>query len=126
MDTLKIFETYVHVVKAESFAAAADQLGISRAMVTKHVMQLERRLGVRLLNRTTRRFGVTDIGREYFDFCVRFLEQLKAEEALIASRQNEPRGTLRILSPKSFGSLHLADAALDFMKQNPDVRISLI
>ena len=76
MDRLKAMETFVRVVREGSFAAASDQLGLSRAIVTKHVMGLEKQLGARLINRTTRRFSVTEIGQTYFDFCVRVLQEM--------------------------------------------------
>src|ERR1700754_3696037 len=105
MDRLKAMETFVRVVREGSFAAASDQLGLSRAIVTKHVMQLEKQLGARLINRTTRRFAVTEIGKTYFDFCVRVLEEMAEQDALVTRLQEEPRGELKVMAPKSFGSL---------------------
>lgn len=126
MDIVKTMETFVRVVRGGSFAAAADQLSVSRAIVTKHIMQLEQRLKTRLLNRTTRRLSTTDIGKEYFDFCLRILGDLKEQEAAIARLQQEPVGALKVLAPKSFGGLHLMSAMLDFKRLYRDIEITLI
>ncbi len=119
-------ETFVRVVREGSFAAAASQLGLSRAIVTKHVMQLEKQLGVRLINRTTRRSSVTDIGQGYFDFCVRVLAEMAEQDALVARLQEEPRGELKVLAPKSFGSLYLGNIVSEFMALYPEIRVSLV
>jgi DNA-binding transcriptional LysR family regulator len=126
MDRLKAMETFVRVVKEGSFAAAADQMGLSRAIVTKHVMQLEKELGARLINRTTRRFSVTEIGQDYVAFCQRMLEQMSEQDALIGRLQAEPRGELKVLTPKSFGSLYLGNIVSDFMALYPDIHVTLI
>lgn len=126
MDRLKAMETFVRVVKEGSFAAAADQMGLSRAIVTKHVMQLEKQLGARLINRTTRRFSVTEIGKDYVAFCQRMLEQMSEQDALIDRLQEEPRGELKVLTPKSFGSLYLGNIVSDFMALYPDIHVTLI
>lgn len=126
MDRLKAMETFVRVVREGSFAAASDQLGLSRAIVTKHVMQLEKQLGARLINRTTRRFSVTEIGQTYFDFCVRMLEEMAEQDALVTRLQEEPRGELKVLAPKSFGSLYLGNIISEFMARYPDIRVSLV
>ncbi len=126
MDRLKAMETFVRVVRDGSFAAAAAKLGLSRAIVTKHVMQLEKQLGVRLINRTTRRSSVTDIGQGYFDFCVRVLAEMAEQDALVTRLQEEPRGELKLLAPKSFGSLHLGNVAAEFMALYPEIRVSLM
>lgn len=126
MDRLKAMETFVRVVREGSFAAASDQLGLSRAIVTKHVMQLEKQLGARLINRTTRRFSVTEIGQTYFDFCVRVLQDMAEQDALVNRLQEEPRGELKVLAPKSFGSLYLGNIVSDFMERYPEIRVTLM
>ena len=126
MDRLKAMETFVRVVREGSFAAASDQLGLSRAIVTKHVMQLEKQLGARLINRTTRRFSVTEIGQTYFDFCVRVLQDMAEQDALVNRLQEEPRGELKVLAPKSFGSLYLGNIISEFMERYPEIRVTLM
>src|SRR5271170_4533726 len=126
MDRLKTMESFVRVVKAGSFSAAAGQLGMSRAIVTKHVIALERRLGARLLNRTTRRIALTEIGGEYYEFCTKILQEFEAEEFSIARLQKEPQGALRVIAPKSFASLHLGTAVAEFARTYPRLHVSLI
>lgn len=126
MDRLKAMETFVRVVREGSFAAASDQLGLSRAIVTKHVMQLEKQLGARLINRTTRRFSVTEIGQTYFDFCVKLLNEMAEQDALVNRLQEEPRGALKVLAPKSFGSLYLGNIVSEFMARYPEIHVSLM
>lgn len=105
MDQLFCIRVFVRVVEQGSFARAADDLAASRSSVTTAVGQLERRLGVRLLHRTTRRLSLTDEGRAYYERCVRILEDLnEAEEALYGTRAL-PKGRLKVSVPQSFTHL---------------------
>jgi DNA-binding transcriptional LysR family regulator len=126
MDQLKTMETFVQVVRTRSFSVAARELGFSRALVTKHVQSLEEHLGARLLNRTTRSINLTEIGAEYYDFCRRILAEIGDEERSLQDLQKEPRGSLRILAPKSFGMLHLCETVASFGQRYPDIRATLV
>lgn len=89
MDRLFCMQVFVRVVEHQAFNKAAEALGVSRASVTEAVAQLERRLGVRLLNRTTRRVSVTDEGRSYYENCVRILDDIaEAEDGLSGAPTN--------------------------------------
>jgi DNA-binding transcriptional LysR family regulator len=125
MDRLKAMETFVRVVDAGSFSSAASQMGVSNGLLSKHIMKLETLLGARLLNRTTRQINVTKIGREYHDFCVRILNDIRNQEATIADLQSDTRGELKVLVAKGFGSLHMGDAVSQFMRMYPDIQINL-
>lgn len=125
MDLLKTMQTFVRVANAGSFAAASEQLGVSRANVSKQLQELETHLGARLFNRTTRRLGFTHIGLEYHAFCTRILAEIGEENEVIAHLQREPRGTLKLMAPKSFGNFGLAPAIVDFMARFPDINISM-
>lgn len=125
MDNLKAMETYAAVVRGRSYAAAAEALGVSRAVVTKHVMQLETHLGVRLLNRTTRRVSPTEVGQDYYEFCVNVLTEIREKEAAIASAQGGAEGTIKVMAPKSFGSLYLGKAVAEFVGRHPGIHVSL-
>jgi DNA-binding transcriptional LysR family regulator len=125
MDKLLSMRVFVQVAHHNSFAKAADYLGISRAMATKHLISLENHLGTRLLNRTTRRLSLTEIGAAYRERCVQILAEIDEAEAIATQLQTEPRGTLRVTSPTSFGIFHLAPAVTDFMKRYPDVEVVL-
>jgi DNA-binding transcriptional LysR family regulator len=115
---------FARVVEAASFSAAARQLGLSRAAVSKRILQLEADLGVRLLNRTTRRVLPTEIGRAYYDACIRTLAAAGEAETLVRQLHAEPRGTLRISAPHSFGTLHLGTAIAAFAADYPDLAIN--
>lgn len=123
MDKLKLMDTYVRVVRGGSFAAAADQLGVSRGVVTKHIAKLEQALGVRLLNRTTRRLSPTEIGVDYLEFCGRTLREIDDTESVMARLQDEPRGTIKVAAPKAFASLYLGDLVGEFSTRHPNIEI---
>jgi DNA-binding transcriptional LysR family regulator len=125
MDRFKAIETFVAVAKAGSFAAAARHLHLSRAMVSRHVADLEQHLGIRLFYRTTREMSLTPNGAEYLNVCTNVIEQLDDQEANISSLQSEPRGLLRVISVRSFGERLLAAAIADFVKTHPQLRIEL-
>lgn len=126
MDRLSTMESFVRVVRCGSFTIAANQLGLSRALVSRHVGALEARLGVRLINRSTRSLNLTDEGRSYLQFCERTLDDIAASERAVGRTRSEPVGTLKLAAPKSFGITHVADAAIAFSRQQPRLRVSLI
>ena len=126
MDRFRTMESFVRVVRAGSFTIAAGQLGLSRALVSRHVSGLERRLGVRLLNRSTRSVSLTEEGTVYLEFCEKvFLDIENSERAILRTRL-EPAGTLKLLAPKSFGAMHLSDAVIAFAKAQPRLKVSLM
>jgi DNA-binding transcriptional LysR family regulator len=126
MDRLRAMETFTRVVRAGSFSAAAQQLRVSRTIVSKHVSQLENLLGVRLLNRTTRRVSLTESGMAYFEFCSRIINDVEEAELSVTKLHKEPRGALKVLAPKSFGLLHVAPAVCVFSKRYPDIKVSIV
>lgn len=126
MDRLKSIEVFLAVARNGGFSAAADELGLSKAMVSKHVGQLEGSLGVRLLNRTTRRVGLTEAGIAYRDRMKELLEELEQTEQSIAQLSTEPRGTLRVVAPTSFGAFHLARGIADYRASHPEVGVELV
>jgi DNA-binding transcriptional LysR family regulator len=96
MDRITSMATFTTVVTAGSFAAAAERLRMSPAMVSNHVRALEERLGARLLNRTTRKLSLTEAGKSYFDQAALILAQIEAADSTVAELQSAPRGTLRV------------------------------
>jgi DNA-binding transcriptional LysR family regulator len=126
MDRFRSMETFVRVARSGSFTVAASQLGLSRALVSRHVGMLEDRLGVRLLHRTTRSLNLTDEGRTYLTFCERLLRDIEGQERALIETPAEPSGNLRIAAPKSFGALHLADAIIAFARDQPKLNVQLI
>jgi DNA-binding transcriptional LysR family regulator len=125
MDKFQGMQLFTRVVDAGSFTAAAEGLGISRALASKLIQNLEDSLGVRLLNRTTRRISLTDAGRNYYQRVSEILAQLAEAEAEAAELQVEPRGRMRVSAPISFSVLHLAPALSDFQKRYPRVELEL-
>ena len=99
MDKLTSMNVFVRVAKAGSFAGAARDLGISRAMATKHIMQLESELNTRLFNRTTRNISLTEVGQSYLERCQQVLLDVEEMEAAVTHMQREPRGVLKISAP---------------------------
>jgi DNA-binding transcriptional LysR family regulator len=126
MDKITGMTIFTRVAKSGSFTAAADELSMSRAMVSKHIMSLESSLGIRLLNRTTRRLSLTEVGRSYLERCLAILEEIEETEASVTQLQSEPRGTLRISAPPFFGSKQLVPAIIEYGRQFPDVQFELI
>ncbi len=119
-------ESFVRVVRAGSFTIGASQLGLSRALVSRHVSDLEARLGVRLLNRSTRSLSLTEEGTAYLEFCEKVFRDIESNERAIVRTRLEPVGTLKLLAPKSFGALHLSDAVIAFAVVQPRLRVSLM
>lgn len=126
MDRLKTIGTFVQIAQSLSLSKAADELGISRALASNHLKQLEGHLGVRLVNRTTRKLALTEAGSEYLTFCLDALNSFEEEEARISRLQNEPQGHLKIMASMSFGNLHLAPAITEFTAEYGQVKVSLI
>lgn len=126
MDRLASMNAYVASVEKGSFAAAATALGMSQQMVAKHVTYLEARLGARLLNRTTRRQSVTEIGRTFYDRCKLVLADADWADAVAEEAKGTPKGRLRISAPVSFGSQSLMGLVTRYLRQYPDVEIDLV
>ena len=125
MDPLDGIAAFVRVVEGGSFSAAARHLKISKSAVSAHVQRLEERLGIRLLNRTTRRLSMTEAGAAYYRHCARILTEAEAAEQAASALQREPRGTLRISAPDSFGWMHVAPAVPDFLRRYPELSIDI-
>jgi DNA-binding transcriptional LysR family regulator len=125
MDRLNSMAIFVEVVNQSGFSSAADKMNLSRAQVSKSVMQLEAHLGTRLLNRTTRRVSLTEIGRIYYERCTAILNDVEEIEGIAREQAGTPYGMLRLSAPTSFGTLHLKDAIPEYLKQFSQVHISM-
>lgn len=123
LDSLIIFTT---VVKANNFTNAAHQLGLTPSAVSKQISLLEDRLGVRLLNRTTRSVSPTEAGQLFFNRCSRILEDLEEAEHMVKDLETTPRGTLRITATPTFGRSMLMKIFSKFLEQYPNVNFDLI
>lgn len=125
MDRLESMAVFVRAVDLGSFAATAVALDLSGPMVGKHVRFLEERLGVRLLNRTTRRQSLTDFGRAYYERCRVVLAEAEAADALAADQFSEPRGKLRVTMPAHFGRHCVTPVLLKLARQYPMLELDL-
>ena len=126
MDRLTGMAVFAKVAEARSFSGAARRLGISKSAASKQVAQLERYLKARLINRTTRRLSLTEVGAAFYEHCARMLAEAEAAELAVSRLYAEPRGTLRITSPAAFGHLHIAPAIPDFIARHPDVTVQIV
>jgi DNA-binding transcriptional LysR family regulator len=125
MDRFTGLEVFAKVVEGASFAAAGRHFGISPAMVTKHVQTLEERLGVRLLNRTTHRVSATEVGKSYYEHCLRIIAELEEADGTARDLQTAPRGLLKVTAPVSFGSRQLAPEIAEYLESYPGVSVDL-
>lgn len=125
LDRVTGMRVFVRTAAAGSLSAAARHLGMSPAMATKHVDALERRLGVKLFHRSTRRLSLTEAGSQYLEACQRILADIDETEAAVVSQRVEASGLLRLNMPLSFGSRFVAPRLPAFARRHPAVRVEL-
>ena len=125
VDLLDGVAVFVGVINTGSFTAAAEALGHSTSYVSKTVTRLEKRLGSRLLNRTTRTISLTDAGRAYFERCNQIVIDAENAQRSISQLQDNPKGLLRVNAPVSFGSMYLLDHLSEFMKRFPEITLEV-
>jgi DNA-binding transcriptional LysR family regulator len=125
MDTLEGMRVFVAVVADRSFTAAAERLGLSKALVSKYISQLESRLGTRLLNRSTRTLHLTEAGSAYLERCRRILDEVDELEASLQQGAEQPVGRLLVTAPQTFGERFVTDAATGFLARWPGVSVDL-
>tara|TARA_R110002153_G_scaffold41725_5_gene118962 strand:- start:234 stop:1199 length:966 start_codon:yes stop_codon:yes gene_type:complete len=122
LDAMTVF---ARVVEERSFSGAARKLGMSKSAVSKHVTKLEDNLGIRLLNRTTRRLSLTDAGSTFYQHCARVVEEIETAEHALTDLRGTPRGTLRISAPLTFGQMYLPALVTEFMEQYPGLHVDI-
>ncbi len=125
MDKLRLMKSFVAVVRSGSFSSAAAQLNVSRSLLSKHINQLEGDLKVQILNRDTHGMNLTEIGAEYYEFCLRILGEFEEVEAAITEQGREPKGNLKILAPIYFGSKFLGPLIAEFSKSLPEIDVNI-
>ncbi|MCP3394055.1 LysR family transcriptional regulator [Bradyrhizobium sp. CCGB12] len=125
MDSLVSMRVFCLVAELKSFAAAAQRLRISPAMASKHVMQLEKRLGTRLLNRTSRRVSLSESGALYFEQARQMLDSLDEVEAAVSKATVVPRGSLRLTAPVWMANTIFAGVLADYQARYPEVRLDV-
>ncbi|MFF7365736.1 LysR substrate-binding domain-containing protein [Streptomyces sp. NPDC008125] len=121
MDRLLLMRSFVTVANIGSFSGAAKALSSSGSLISRHVAELERQIGVRLVNRTARSVSLTQPGLRYAEFAARILEEISTEDSHIAQLHDRPEGSLNIICPKWIGSLDLGDAISAFSVAHPKI-----
>ena len=116
---------FAKVAEAKSFSGAARRLGISKSLVSKEVSKLEKTLGARLLNRTTRQLSLTEFGAAFYEHCARVVQEAEEAELLVERLHANPRGVLKCTAPVAFATLHIARTLPEFRAQYPEVQIDL-
>jgi DNA-binding transcriptional LysR family regulator len=125
MDLLGQMEMLVLVVEKGTLAAAARQLGVSSAAVSKQLSKLEAYLNVQLLIRSTRHLELTEVGRSYYEQCKRILEEVAESTAFISEMKQEPHGRLKVVSARHFGMLYIVPYLQEFLNLYPHVQLDL-
>jgi len=126
VDVLTGMTIFVAVVENSSLAGAARHMNLSPSVVSKQLSALEDRLGVRLLNRTTRRVSLTEVGSAYYERCKRILADVDEAEAAVSTAHSSPRGLLKITAPSTFAHRHVAPHLPGFMDRNPEVQVQML
>ncbi|SFC31275.1 LysR family transcriptional regulator [Pseudoalteromonas denitrificans] len=125
MDTIDGIKTVIAVVETGSFTAASERLGMSKALVSKYISEVESHLGVRLFNRSTRRLALTEAGKNYYDKALPLLEEFSELIDSVTGEQSSPRGRLRVSVPVTFGEMKLSPVIPKFLNLYPDIHIDI-
>jgi len=124
-DRLNGMRVFAQVVDAKSFSAAADKLGMSKSLVSRHVSALERSLAVKLLNRSTRRLSLTEAGALFYEHCARIVQEAALAEQRLTQTQSELAGLVKVTAIPAFAVRHVLPALTDFYRQYPQIRVQL-
>ena len=124
-DRLKGMSVFAQVVEAKSFSAAADKLGISKSLASRHVSALERSLAVKLLNRSTRKLSLTEAGAVYYEHCARIVQEAELAEQRVTRTQSEPAGLVKVTAVPAFALRHVLPALADFHRQYPKIQVKV-
>lgn len=116
---------FARVAEEKGFSAAARRLGLSKSLVSKEVAKLEKSLGARLLNRTTRQLSLTEVGAAFYDHCARVVQEAEEAALLVDRLHAKPRGVLKCTAPVAFATLHIGSALPEFLAQYPEVQVDL-
>src|SRR5262245_9215851 len=115
---------FARVVKTGSFTAAATELGMPKSTVSRKVSELEQRLGSRLLQRTTRKLSLTDVGRTYYEYCARIASEVEDAERAVTNLQETPRGLLRVTA--GLNAAYLGPIVSDYLARYPEVQLEIL
>ena len=124
-DRLNGMRVFAQVVEAKSFSAAADKLGMSKSLASRHVSALEHALSVKLLNRSTRRLSLTEAGALFYEHCAKIVQEAELAEQRLTRTQSEPAGLVRVTAVPAFAVRHVLPALADFYRKYPKIRVKL-
>jgi DNA-binding transcriptional LysR family regulator len=124
-DRLNGMRVFAQVVEAKSFSAAAEKLGMSKSLASRHVSGLERSLSVKLLNRSTRKLSLTDAGALFYEHCARIVQEAEFAAERLGRTQSEPAGLVKVTAAQSFAVRHVLPALPDFYRKYPKIRVKL-
>ena len=122
-DRLNGMRVFAQVVEAKSFSAAADKLGMSKSLASRHVSALERSLSVKLLNRSTRKLSLTEAGALFYEHCARIVQEAELAEQRLTRTQSEPAGLVRVTAVPAFAVRHVLPALTEFYRKYPKIRV---
>lgn len=125
MDKLRAIELFVRVVEQGSFTAVAEEMNLSKSMISKEISKLEQELGARLIHRSTRNLQLTEVGEGYLFRSKDILHKLEDAQSFVQGMQEKPSGKLKINAPMTFGLTRLRDVFAAFLDQYPDIEIDL-
>lgn len=126
MDVLLSMKVFRRVVEAGNFSEVAREMDLSQPTVSKHIAALEKHLGIKLLNRSTRQMSLTDTGRQYYDRCIHILDELSETESTLRNQQTQPLGVLRINTPVTYGERCIVPSLWAFLEKYPELKIDMI
>jgi DNA-binding transcriptional LysR family regulator len=124
-DRLNGMRVFAQVVEARSFSAAADKLGMSKSLASRHVSALERTLAVKLLNRSTRKLSLTDAGAVFYEHCARIVQEAELAAERLSRTQSEPAGLVKVTAAQAFAVRHVLPALAEFHRKYPKIRVKL-
>jgi len=124
-DRLNGMRVFAQVVEAKSFSAAADKLGMSKSLASRHVSALERSLSVKLLNRSTRRLSLTEPGALFYEHCARIVQEAELAESRLTRTQSEPAGLVKVTAVPAFAVRHVLPALTEFYRRHPKIQVKL-
>jgi DNA-binding transcriptional LysR family regulator len=124
-DRLNGMRVFAQVVEAKSFSAAADKLGMSKSLASRHVSALERSLSVKLLNRSTRKLSLTEGGALFYEHCARIVQEAELAEQRLTQVQAEPAGLVKVTAVPAFAIRHVLPALTDFHQKHPKIQVKL-
>jgi len=124
-DRLNGMRVFAQVVEAKSFSAAADKLGMSKSLASRHVSALEDSLSVKLLNRSTRKLSLTEAGAVFYEHCARIVQEAELAEQRLTRTQSEPAGLVRVTAVPAFAVRHVLPALGEFYQKYPKIQVKL-